>query len=349
MIRLLTVKDATRYSVVRSPGLDVVYKRMREDLKHVELYYRNRETYIKNTNVFVKLIKLLREDVTKDEMLYLDLISINAKYVAKSLKFTSPLSKGEVHHNLFGDNVILIDEAFVSPFDAGSDIAVDVCRILYSNHTSLWYMHPSQITTGTFSIQVDVIGIMMQYRRWALQRLANDEPITPNVFVYQVLYTNMIKQLEEIALLNRFFQHGIPQFDSNPHPFLVRDFEKDITKYFNKMRNNLTKNAYFYVQYLENIILPFSKNAYEFLFIGLIHINKQNMWAYFFSTLQYVLELFKNSDPKTHRRNRDVFTHLHIMLRAFRYDNIIETAPFGPLETEAMVLMNELRQFTKKG
>ncbi len=347
MINIFTFKDNTRYPAVRSPRLDINYKYLRNDYEHIDIYYKNRESVVSNTNIFTRLIKNISVNIDKDLFSYIDLIDISSTYVAKSLKITSTLSKGEVFTNLFGTSVSLLHDTFISPFEAENYNEVSAINVLYSDSTDLGMSHPSNIETGIFVLQIDVVAIMVQYRKWALDRIQNEMNTNPNVFVYQVLYTNMIKDILELNLFNRFFKNIFSEDSKRTHPFSTRDLDNVINNAFMKSSSDLKNKTLRYVELLRNIPMPFHKDAYEVLFYGSIPMNQQNSWAIFISRIEYILNIINFLGIIGVRRNRDSLVNFSLFMKVIRFNRVLNMN-LKTIEPKITVLYNEALRIAKK-
>ncbi len=347
MINSFSLKDTLRYSLERSPQLDMVYKYMHLDYKIVHAYYQNRDARISNTNILVRLINKLSIDINKDIFDYLELLDIDYKYKAKSLDITSELHRGKIFNNILGDTTVLIDNSFLSPFEVEDYKNVSAIKVLYSNDTDLSMNHPSLYTKGNFVLMIDILAIMVQYRQWSLDRLQNNMSTSPNIFVFQVLYTNMIKDLLEFSLYNRFFSNIFTEQSTAKHPFNVRNHDDKVNKIFLKLSEKLERKTLRYTQFLQYIPLPFNKDAYDLLSYGVIDINHQNIWAIFYARIEIMLNIIFFLGHKSVARNKDLLIDFRLFMKVIRFNRILETVAWNELEPYIEILYNRALEVSK--
>jgi len=348
MFNIFSYEDKTNYPITRSPKLDLIYKYIKLDQNIVNAYYKNRETRTTNTNLLVRLVKKMSVNISKDQFTYLNLLNINYKYVAKSLNFTSDINRGIIHENILGTSCVLYENSFLNPFDAEDYEKYSAIKVLYSTNSDLSMNHPTKIKYGSYVLEVDVIAVMMQYRKWSINRIDKGYGNSPNVFVFQVLYTNMIKDILELSIFNRFFTTVFSEDSQPQHPFNVRNHDIAINKELDKVSTRLAKKQFRYSEFLKNIPMPFNKDAGELLHYGTLNINRQNRWMMFFARISYIIDIIEFLGKKNVIRNKDSIINFRLFMRALRYGVILETVDWKGAETSVNIKYKRALEIAEK-
>ena len=344
---MFTTTDTTQYSTTRPPSFDVIGKYVKLDYNIIEAYYRNRDTRINNTNILVRLIKKLTIDVNKEFMEYINLIDIDYKYKSKAMNITSELNRGVIFTNIIGDTTSIIEQKFVNIFEANDYRNISTIKILKTDSTDLAMNHPNNITNGNFVLMIDIPATMVQYKYWSMDRMSIGEDVSQNIFVFQVLYTNMIKDIFDFSLYNRFHKTVYIEPSISKHPFLVRNNDTRFNKVLAKQYNNLKNNNIDYRELLVNIPTVFTKNAYRLLSFTPIDINRQNIWLVYLARVEVILNIIYFSGKKGVNRNRDKIVDFRLFMREVRFNKILDSVNWKTLDLKMSILYNEALSISK--
>jgi len=344
---MLFFKESLKTPSVSSDGavhFDNIKKHAEIDFSIVNLYYKDRETNVRNHNFFVRLIKQLLSDVTQEETSYLEEVDRQLRSIVRMFKITSEYSKGEPILSLFGDTVMLFEKSFLNPFDVTEDINVMKC--VYSSSTDLGMNHPSKIENGHYMFMLDIRALMIQYKRWSLERLEVGDHNLPTLFVYQVLYTNVIKDLFDFALVNRFFDAMGEIEDSDPkHPFHIRDYDKRVDKAFDDLFEKLAFTNRYYTEVFSWIPTCFSDNALTLLKRPVYDDNNNTkIFTYLSNSIILNDAIFLLSE-NGFKKNRDIITAYKYFFRDLVKNKYIEHFNFK--DSKLYILTESLVNDTK--
>jgi hypothetical protein len=239
---------------------------------------------------------------------YLELIESDYLNKLRVFRLTTRISKGDVHTNLVGETTILLNEEFVSPIDAYNNEDLSVMKILHTDYTDLAMNHPSYIKTNNFIIMIDIRAMMMQYKGWKnrnTQEHSGDKSV--QVFVYQVLYTNLIKEMIEWGMFNRFY-NPFAEPSVSKHPFSVRNYDDRVNDMMLGLYGKYKDNSKYYDEML--MLLPSLnyENMYKKLTIDYISLNGYNMWVYYLFIGSILNNLINYLGDKGIRKNKNIIT-----------------------------------------
>jgi hypothetical protein len=277
-MKFLHIKDRTHYPINKASEFINIKKYVEDDLSIVKSFYSDGAFFVNNKNILVRLIKQIHSGVFSTIDAYIDLISIDFKYKAKTIGFVSELSKGRIFKSVFGDTVTFIEDEFMSPYDAYNNLDLPVMKVLYTDYTDLSMNHPSKIKKGNFIISVDIIAMMAQYYKY--NELNNYDVSNAQHFVYKILYTNIISDLFDWSILNRF-NNPLAEPSTSKHVFSVRKYDNSITKMNNNIRERVYGTNKYYSETLEHIPSIDHNNMYDKVFLSNFHPNAQSYWVYF--------------------------------------------------------------------
>ncbi len=347
MINIFKFKDTLNYPLERSAGIDVLYKYFRLDYDLINAYYKNREIRIANTNILVRLIKQLDTDINKDIIDYIEYINIDYRYKAKALNLTNDLNKGTIFKSLIGETSVIIENSFLNPFECDTYDDLSVIKVLYTDNTDLKMNHPTTIKTGNYVFMLDIVGMMVQYRKWSFDRIKNGTNNSPNIFVSQVLYTNLIKDILEFGIYNRFYTNIFSEDSVSTHTIAVRDYDNKVNNVLLKLNDKLRSKQLRYTQFLQYIPMPFNKDAYELLFFGNLNTNRQNIWAIFLSRIKIMNEIMEFLGSKNVRRNRDLIVSYRLFIKEIKFNRIMDSTNWGDLFIYINILYNNSLKISK--
>jgi len=326
-MNFLNERNSINYTITKPSDFLNIKKYMFDDFELINAYYKHREGVVNNKNLFVKLIKNTMEDLTLDIFEYLNLIEIDYIYKTKTLNMTSSINQGKVFTNVLGETTTILIDKFISPFEAYDNLDLPVAKVLYSDFTDLSMNHPTKINTNNFIILVDVVALLMQYKKWSEIRIENDLAVTPQVFVYQVFYTNLIREILDWSILNRFFNTVTPKSVSK-HPFGVRNYDNDINKMLEDISKRLRSTNRFYEEVLYFLPSLFYENMYEKLKVYRYNVNANNYWVYFITNANLLNKLINFLGTEGIKKNNGLIVDYKYLLRDVKNNNYIRYIDF---------------------
>jgi len=327
------------------------------DIDKVLDYYRNKDAVVNNGHVLSKLVNLLYTDLNIDLIDYYKHMDINSKYIAKQLDFTTNENRGKVIHNqIFGensyDNIVTSNFGYnIEDFEDDDYINKHTVKVIHTTETDMNLKIPSRrnkyIIPQFNIIHIDIPAFMLQYRRWAMKRIATDNAINPNVFIYQVILPNLMVSSIDHIIYNRFSAIINGEYDDlndfhNPHPFYISDYSPGLDKVLSEVYNDVNNSN----KLIQGIYMSIPTIIHEDM-MSALHIDKsfytvQSLWSLYASRIPHVTDLVdKILDTSGIRNNRAFFNSVKIKIKEFKrndtlssylpgyydiiYDNDIET------------------------
>jgi len=310
---------ALKYTVTIDRNWDVLKTWYQLDMQRVLSYYRNKIAYVKNTNLFSRLIKNIDLDTSLDIFRYLERLESNYKYNSKTFGVVSDVNHGEVLDDEYFGKVVLIN------VDSGVDLFslenswkdVVPIRVIRHDYFGLEMAHPQDLENedmGLVVIELDIKLLLVQYYHWANNRYSNEESIDSNIFVFQYPLTNSIPSILDLSILNRFYNLDIVEDNyTRKHPFYTRNLFYKTDKLLGKLYGRLKDTRMYYEEYLASIPLITSKNVYECLKLHTGRINANNTWVWYMARSLYTLEMIRTLGDKGIRLNKGIITEIRIL------------------------------------
>jgi len=335
-MKFLTEKVRANYSINKVSEFINIKKYILDDLDLIDSYYKTREGIVNNKNIFVRLIKQTIPDMEKSIYEILDLVSIDYKYKAKFLGLTSEINQGKVFTNLIGETTILLEHSFLNPFDAYNDLNLNVCKILFTDYTDLSMNHLTKVKKNNFIIMIDLQAMIAQYKKWSEDRIYEGYSNPVQIFVYQIVYTNMIKDLVDWSILNRFFNPLVE--DSIPkHPFGVRNYDKQINDMVSKLNSKFRNTNSYYEEILKNIPSLVYEDMYEKLRFDKFLVNAQNYWVYFIFISYILTKLINLLGNEGYKKNNGIIIDLKFILRDIKHNKYLDKIDYKTIELSNLV------------
>lgn len=304
------------------------YIRQREyfdrDLNNIKRYYRNKDSFINNNNMLIRLIKSFDLDFSSLEN-YLDYVTKVYRSKVRLNKITSNFNKGEVFENVIYNRkefFLLVDKLDKVDFERDWK-DYDSIRVLKHSFTDLSMNHPDRVSyeENEFDYmiyEIDVIGMMTQYYYWVKERNMMDRSTNPMYFVYQILMTNTIPSFNDIAIFNRF-SNKLYGRESNPsksrHTFAVRSFDSFIDKMSLEFIKDFKKSKDFYEKTLLNFKVLSKDNIKDSFKIRSLEITSNNRGLLLLSRLRIIEFLLDLSGKAGKRANNIRISLLRVLIK----------------------------------
>jgi len=319
--------DMLEYPVKEYSKFDWIKRKYLFELEKIKTYYRQRERVIDNKLILPRLIDLLARDPFMDDIEYFKKVSYNADYIAKQLNIVNNLNFGEVLENEIYNSgsyeILLCVTNELNLFELEDNwIELEPLRIIKTDNYNLdmnpvfdkidFYMPNLTI------FEIDIPQLMMMYKYWSKERIRNDRSTDPNVFIPTYVYPNILNNLLDLTIYNRYiniFKNETMDNLDNPHPFLIIDYTDKLDSILSKALHD-TMNHNIPLAQLLNVI-PVMNNTS--MFYGLqLHkdiFNTQSYWVLVVARANYILDLLKIMGHNGIKRNLDIVNRLPVEIK----------------------------------
>lgn len=257
---------------------------MRDNIKEVVEYYRQPIliNFVNNDNIFKNIF--IRAGLNME----LKINEFIREVTLMSISFNRFINVNSNGHIIDCDlgKVVILEEDFGRYHDINEDNYLDFnpLRVVCSDKDSIQMAHPFELYANNKQeetidfLSIDIKGMFIQYKYWY------DEPDNAqdrdfSTFVYKVLYTSLIPQYLDWAVLNRiinFYGYGeIDKFD-NPHPFYLSFSVTEMNSYLKSSFDTICNDRQLLPDIFKNIVLFNTENLFNLINIGHdIHSSKK--------------------------------------------------------------------------
>jgi len=274
------IKTYFKWNVIKSMYLSELDKSIE--------YYRNRGAALENNNILVRLVKSLAGDTHNDILDYIAQSENDIKYIVKQFHFVSNISDGEALNNVVFEGSS--DEIFLS-VDNTPDPSVladtwetyQSIRVIDTDIDDVYYPVPFRYEKdyGTTIFEIDILGMLIQYYYWAVNRESMDRDISPNVFLSSIVLPNITYSLVDYAIWNRFKAIALGEeinYEPRKHPVHLIDYTKGIDQVLSDVVKENADSSIYVTQLLKTIPTIVNDDMYETLRIHKSYYNKQSKW-----------------------------------------------------------------------
>ncbi len=308
------VNDFVRYPITRYGNLNYVFDKCLDDLDVYKAYYRQRNSKVNNSNIFVKLIKRLDNASVTSFIGYMKYVQSDSEHAGKFMGVVSTISKGKVLEGVVIDG----DREIFMSRDIDSDIDIfnfeyiwreyAPLKVIKHNDNNCSITHPdkSMSSGGVAVYTIDIVGMMLQYRLWRKHRISLGYNTDPAVYIYQYLFTNMVDSYLDLSFFNRFMTYinfGMRETHTDRNPFRLHNNLSKIDSVLEDMMEDLANQPKDLVGILRNIPGIIEKDAFEISTSGVTLLNSNNTWAFVESRIEWVHDLLLLLGERGIRKN----------------------------------------------
>ena len=324
----LETTDNIKYPIKYYSKMDYIKRRYLFEIDRIAKYYEERDRATNNNHPISRLVTLIAEDPYKDPMDYFAKIDSGKDFVARQFKFISNISFGELQDNIFykrnSKELINSVDSVIDPYDFKNNWKKYVpLKVVYSEDTDIdFYNFNGEKEKPNIQItayELDINKLMLMYKYWSLERLANGRSTNQNVFTYQIVLPRMMYSMLDLAIWNRFM--GIfyeKDITNNPyrHPFHVLDLTSGLDNILRTISKDLKGDGIPYRQLVDNVPTIINKNMSEALFLNRPYYTRQSEWSVWVSRIDYLLFFLEFGEERGIQRNRSITSK---MLRHIRF------------------------------
>lgn len=336
MIELFTRTEVSNRAMTRPGYLDNNQAKMRKQLGRVVEHLRNRNWYVYNTHILVKLLGSIAVERELDLFEYHRRVSSIALDLAKTLGISSSLHKAVGKDSyMLGDRYTEIYVAINEHVDllTVEDNWKDLQPVKFLRHdvTSLDFTPLDGRRDegyGKAVIQIDVVKLALQYRSWYLDQKDKGVEDIPTLgsFVASYPTANAMYTFHDHCIWNRFraiYNGETPDDKSTVLPFLVPSSKDMVDKYLKYCVNQIERKSMTFDMMQKQVELITAKDAFELNRLPTFFISRQVEWAIFISRMRTIIFLVKTNEEWEHKaKNRKDTGILKTYLKSIRSANI---------------------------
>jgi len=354
MFRIFLDKQTDiQYSKIKFSEFDYIKRVYKKDLDLVKKYYRNKNGFVNNNNKLVRLINNLVPNVGLNILDYLSIIETNARLVSKQYDITSNINRGSLDNNIIlKDNSIegfLYTEGDYDIFDF-KNIWLDYnsVKVIRTDICDLSMNHPSNIEPYLLEeltlYSIDIVAMLLQYKYWCEKRLLDGNSINASIFVYQIVYTNLIDSFLDYGVYNTLLEQlkikDVFKLESE-HPFYITNQSDKIVSYVNKLIKALYNRNIKITELMININL-INSNLFDLLHIEHTYYTVQSEWMLWLSRTNDIYNMLYMLSKNGNKRNRDMLSRVKLSLRRIRQTNSLESS------IDNILIYEDLKETLKK-
>lgn len=306
------------------------FRRVRDGLRasidKVRQYRVDNPMSLTASHPLVRLLMSVNVPLSLDKEVYRDLVSEVTYRLARNMRMSSPVSRGDVFtpSMFYGDGVsdvvLLHDEEFDITDIESTWRDLQPIRVLYHPKTDLNLEVPdgrfASEETGLSVVTINLPMLALQFKYWrAWERgvVADESPRTVMMFLQAHPLPNMLYSHLDCAIFNRvfsrFFDLPLPKVKSrNPYYLINYSTEVDavIDKYLTQMANRRAD----FDTLIDHMPVAGYDSRYETLRLPNVPFTYQYIWAVIIARLAQTMFMvqidFANHSP----RNRTAMAYL---------------------------------------
>ena len=337
----------------------------KEQLAILRKYYSNKEYSVDNTNIISRLILTLTPDVNMNIYDYLTQVSASAIFISKQFNIVSNINKGAVLNNIFFDKssreVFLYTEDMVDvDYVANNWRDIVTLKVIYCEENDFnfrlpyfQYHNSDSSYDKLYVMTIDIINMMLQYRYWCLDRVANNLSTEPTYFVAKILIPNMLGNMLDISIYNRVININYKIKNTrfkNYHPFAITEYSVRIDKVLTKLVHDYKNTPAPLGQFLMSIPTIYNDNMVKALYIDHRYYTVQSEWVLWLSRLGVIVDSLELLGKRGLGRNTDILSGVLFKVKQFTrsttIDNMLNSSPV--ISSEFDMNIDKLINFIKE-
>jgi len=323
------------YPIQAYGKFDYLKKKYRENLKKTKEYYYHKEEAVDNRHLLNKIINDLTPNIEHNDIIdYLRIVSVSAELYSKQHGIVSNINFGNILSNVFyGKNsreILLYTSTEIDIFTIEENWKdLTSVRVIYHEDTDMFIPRPiplNYVPGSLVVMEIDIILLLLQYRCWYLERLSLDMSTNINIFISQIVMTNMMDNILDIALVNRYnyISRGVvPYKDINNHPFLLIDYTDKLDDVIKTIiRDNKNKSIPL-ERLLKSLPAIAESTVNDVLHIRHKYYTMQSKWVLWVSRVSYIDMFLHIIGVRGIRRNKDILNKLPVVLKRLERSSVL--------------------------
>lgn len=354
MFELFTSDYQPRGNVISPPTFDLIKRNATIELRRLKQYYLDRVFSIPNQHILNRVLMTGMAPLNYPIERFLDVVNARADYIAKAFQFTNEISSGHEQRKSFYSSAtteyILAVNSYISPFSTHEEVYNSPCIRVVVHPCNIVSMKPPDSSdyadlNGLVVIELDIAKMLVQYRRFALSRMArNKEGEDLNVSTFRFITTTLLPQLIESHVqwcwLNRVMarHYGDPDNINVLKPAIATlSYTPQLNKIADGIIHRLKNSKMMYYDMLRNIPGMFGGDMLSFLRLADITTTRQVWWLMVLCRLRVVRFLIDLGGTNAIRTNRTYINNMQVNLKRLLNGSIPEGVMPADIEMDMRI------------
>lgn len=331
------------------PRMNNVRRGSMEQLGRLTEYITERQLYLPNNHLVIRLLKSLNVSMKTDVYDYVNKVRDNIRTITHTLDFTSPTNAGKVHkpgtflNPNIGEIIISNTETFDVDFAVKNWRKLTPLKFLDHPCSDISYGLPDGKYTldheeGLAVISINVPMLALQYRCWLSECMRSGAeqvpPLTAFVMTYPIM--NMAKSHADIAIFNRLYNE-IHQYKNTGftrrNPIALIDYTSTIDLVVNEYKTILLRTPLDFQVIIDNIPTLYHDNFHNAIRLPKLAPTRQIRWAIIASRLKMFHFLCVIDSHHKHYTNRDSLNEMREIIMDMENDKEFAKA-MGTIELD---------------
>lgn len=323
MFNLFLDKGQPKLGALNSPLAETIRRQFDYTEGVLKDYYARSSFRLPNHHILIQVLRTLSFGIgTPFENIW-GSVYARAPYVAKHYGFTSTISFGRPHKNIFyggrdfSDYILEARSVDVEPFgDVSAWRELSPLRVLYHPVVDFHFLLPSgfrQPYNDNYSVvSLDLALLAFQYHQYKIEqyaRYSDDAIVSPESFLVREVLPKLYKSHLNLVIINNIFLPGgfAEREDVEKIPWPPISFPEmsiRVKPMATEIYKSMRKKGNDYARVLESIPLPTGKNALRDLMLPRMAKTKQGQWLYWLARFRYIFELIRLGGDRGIKNNR---------------------------------------------
>ena len=364
MFKLLGTSPNRSVPKLTPPNWGRIRNIIDDGIKESTDYYRNNNQVLLTAHPLITYLETLPISYSLDIDSFINQAYSLGVNRTKNFGFTSVLSTGKVHTNVFfgmgSKEIIIAVDKRLPMYEVKRDWKVLNCiQTVRHPYSHLFYQVGSQSpisdTKGSSIVIIDVALMAIQYRLFLEEQRVKAKmggiALGTNHFVQVYVLPSMIRSNIDISILNMYLNEieGLGNSKSTYRtPFNIPNVDNDIRNVVTYITKVIRNRGLSTVEVIGNIEVSDGSLLNNLHMTEGVFLNRQNTWAYLFAVLP-ILELSYTLGGKRalNSNSREIET-LVLLLRNLANENTLNQSDLRNIETEMLLEIRNIREIIKR-
>lgn len=334
-------------------------------IKEAKNYYLNSKQVVYTGHPLITYLETLPISYNLDIDSFISQVYSLGVNRTKNFGFTSSLSSGKVHTNVFfgmGSHEVIIAVGGRMPsFQLKREWkALSAIRTVRHPYSHVFYQAgeraPISDTKGACVVVIDVNLLAIQYKLFLDEQKAKVSmnggiPLGIGYFLKAYALAGMIESNINISILNMYLAslQGVSYTKSTYRtPFNVPNVDSEIKGVIQYVTKVVKDRGLSTVEVLGNVTLIEHTALEEMVLTEGVYLNRQNTWAYLFSIFPALEVSYLLGGERALSSNAREIEALVLLLRNLVYDGVIGEGGIKPIKDRLMLEISTLRSIMKR-
>lgn len=341
MFKLLGTDIPKHYSKLSAPNWGRISEIMNNGIKEAKDYYQNHKQFTLSGHPLITYLQYLPVSINLPYFEYAsNILSIGIEKT-RLLRFTSSLSAGEIHTNVFYGNgskeiIIAVNSQPRLSYVKEHWKEMNALRVVRHPYSHLFYQTgengPISRTKGLSIVIVDVTLLALQYKCFydeqVMQtRLNGGIPLEVTNFIRMYVLPSLTESNLNNSILNRFICKNdeiSPSANTFRTPFVIPELNREIDNITSYMCRVLSNTGRTSVEVLSTIPTINGNMTDHLTMTPQVLLNRQNTWAYFTAMLPALNLAYSLGGKKAVAANSREINRIIDLIRKLENDRVFQ-------------------------